>query len=67
MKTWGDLRDLKGLRFEEVCWNWNCCRFTWHVFEESPESYLSPNRRAVWEYLGHRFDITDPLGFVHDS
>ena len=35
---------------------WNCCRFTWQVFEESPESYLSPSRGAVWGYFGHRFD-----------
>ena len=39
LKTSGDLRDLKDLQFE-ICWIWNCCRFTWQVFEESPESYL---------------------------
>ena len=33
-------------------WNWNCCRFTLQVFEESPESYLSPSMGAVWGYLG---------------
>ena len=66
MKTSGDLRDLRDLQFEEICWNWYCCRFTWQVFEESPESYLSPSRGAVWGYLGHRFDITEPLGFVQD-
>ena len=27
-KTLGDLRDLGDLQFEEICWNWNCCRFT---------------------------------------
>ena len=31
-------------------------RFTWQVFEESPESYLSPSRVAVWGYLDGRFD-----------
>ena len=56
MKTSGGLRDLRDLQFEEICWNWNCCRFTWQVFEESPESYLSPSRGAVWGYFGHRFD-----------
>ena len=29
VKTLGDLRDLGDLQFEEICWNWNCCRFTW--------------------------------------
>ena len=27
-----------------------CCRFTWQVFEESPESYLAPSRGAIWGY-----------------
>ena len=45
----------------------NCCRFTWQVFEESPESYLSLSRGAVWGYFVHRFDITEPLGFVQDA
>ena len=41
------LRDLRDLQFE-ICWRWNCCRFTWQVFfEESPESYLSLSRGAV--------------------
>ena len=26
------------------------------VFEEPPESYLSPSRGAVWRYLDGRFD-----------
>ena len=56
VKTSGDLRDLRDLQFEEICWNWNCCRFTWQVFEESPESYLSPSRGVVWGYFDHRFD-----------
>ena len=50
MKTLGDLRDLGDLQFQEICWNWNCCRFTWQVFEGSPESYLAPSRAAVWGY-----------------
>ena len=67
LKTSGDLRDLRDLQFEEICWNWNCCRFTWQVFEESPESYLPPSRGAVWGYFGYRSDITEPLGFVQDA
>ena len=47
VKTLGDLGDLGDLQFEEICCNWNCCRFTWQVFEESPESHLSPSRGAV--------------------
>ena len=48
-KTSGDLRDLRDLQFEEICWKRNGCRFTWQVFffEESPESYLSLSRGAV--------------------
>ena len=42
------LRDLRDLQFEETCWRWNYCRFTWQVFfEEPPESYLSLSRGAV--------------------
>ena len=67
MKTLGDLRDLGDLQFEEICWNWNCCRFTWQVFEESPESYLSPSRGAVWRYLGGSVRYMEPLGFVQDA
>ena len=29
VKTLGGLRDLGDLQFEEICWNWNRCRFTW--------------------------------------
>ena len=49
VKTLGDLGDLQ---FKEICWNWNYCGFAWQVFEESPQSYLSPSRGAVWGYLG---------------
>ena len=59
VKTLGDLGDLQ---FEEICWNLNCCRFTWQVFDESPKSYLSPIRGAVWGYLGGRFDIRSLWG-----
>ena len=57
MKTLGDLRNLGELQFEEICWNWNCCRFAWQVFEESPESYLSPSRGLFGGTLVVRFDI----------
>ena len=33
VKTLGDLRDLGDLQFEEICWNWNCCRFTWQILK----------------------------------
>ena len=66
MKTLGELSDLGDLQFEEIWWNWNCCHFTWQVFEESPESYLSRSRGAVWGYLVVGL-ITEPLGFVQDA
>ena len=66
MKTLGDLRDLGDLQFEETCWNWNCCGYTWQVFKESPDSYLSPSRGTVWGYLVVDL-ITEPLGFVQDA
>ena len=57
VKTSGDLRDFRDLQFEEICWKWNCCCFTWQAFfEESSESYLSLSRGAVWGYFGYRFD-----------
>ena len=62
------LKDLRDLQFEEICWKWICCRFTWQVFFlESPESYLSLSRGAVWGYFGYRSDITESLGFVQDT
>ena len=36
-------------------------------FEESPESYLSLSRGAVWRYFGYRSDITESLGFIQDT
>ena len=33
LRTLGDLRDLGDLQFEEICWNWNCCRFNWQVLK----------------------------------
>ena len=66
MKTLGDLRVLGDLQLEEICWNWNCCRFTWQVFEGSPESYLSASRRLFGVTLMVGL-ITEPLGFVQDA
>ena len=66
MKTLGDSRGLGNLQFEEICWNWNCCRFTWQVFKESPESYLSPSRELFGGTLMVGL-ITEPLGFVQDA
>ena len=69
VKTLRDLRDLGDLQFEKICWNWNCCRFTWQVFEESPESYPSPSGGAVWGYLDVRFDIGSLWGLykMHET
>ena len=24
-----DYQRLEDLKFEDICWNWSCCRFTW--------------------------------------
>ena len=57
VKTLEDSRDLGDLQFEKICWNWNWCRFTWQVFEESLESYLSPSTGRFRGTLVVRFDI----------
>ena len=62
VKTSGDLRDLR--RSVE---NGIVAVLPGKFFEESPESYLSLSRGAVWGYFGYRFDITEPLGFVQDT
>ena len=41
VKTSGDLKDLRDLQFEEICWNWNCRRFTWQVFLKSLRNHTS--------------------------
>ena len=41
VKTSGDLRDLRDLQFEEICWKWNCCCFTWQVFLKSLRNHTS--------------------------
>ena len=28
-----DYQRLGDLKFEEICWNWSCCRFTWQSRE----------------------------------
>ena len=33
VKTLRDLKDLGDLYLEKICWNWNCCRFTWKVLK----------------------------------
>ena len=40
VKTLGGMKDLGYLQFEEICWNWNCCRFTWQVLK-SPRNHTS--------------------------
>ena len=41
VKTSGDLKDLRDVQFEEICWNWNCRRFTWQVFFKSLRNHTS--------------------------
>ena len=33
VKTLGHLRDFGDLQFEEICWNWSCCHFTWQFMK----------------------------------
>ena len=49
VKTSGDLKDLRDLQFEEICWNWNCRRFTWQVFFKSLRNHTS---HQVWGLFG---------------
>ena len=49
MKTLGDLRDSGDLQFEEML-ELESLPFYLASSEESPESYLSPSRGAIWGY-----------------
>ena len=33
MEGMADYRRLGDLQFEEICWNWNFCRFTWQFMK----------------------------------
>ena len=66
VKTLGDLRDLGDLQFEEIYWNWNCCRFTWQVFEEASD-YTSHQVGGLFGGTLVVGLVTEPLGFVQDA
>ena len=66
VKTLGNLRDLGDLQFEEICWNWNCCRFTWQVFE-SLRNHTSHQVGGLFGGTLMVDVITEPLGFVQDA
>ena len=67
MKTSGDLRDLRDLQFEEICWNWNCCRFTRQVFLKSLLNHTSHQVGGLFGGTLVIDLITEPLGFVKDA
>ena len=59
---------LRDLQFEEICWKWNCCRFTRQVFLKSLRNHTSHQVGGLFGgTLVVRFDITEPLGFVQDT
>ena len=60
VKTSGDLRDLRDLEFEEICWNKNCCRFTWQVFFKSLRNH-APHQ------VGGLFGGTLVIGLITES
>ena len=47
-RLWEILRDLGDVHFEEICWSWNCCRFTWQVLK----SLLNHTSHRVGGLLG---------------
>ena len=67
VKTSGDLRDLRDLQFKEICWKWNCCRFTWHVFLKSLRNHTSHQVGGLFRGTSVIGLITEPLGFVQDA
>ena len=67
VKTSGDLKDLRDLQFEEICWNWNCRRFTWQVFLKSLRNHTSHQVGGLFGGTLIIGLITEPLGFVQDT
>ena len=56
MKTSGDLKDLRDLQFEEICLNWNCCRFT--------GKFLKSLRNHTSHQVGGLFGGTLVIGLI---
>ena len=56
VKTLGDSRDLGDLQFEEISWNWKCCRFTWQVLK-SVRNQTSHQVGGCLEVSGDRLDV----------
>ena len=64
VKTSGDLRDLQ---FEEICWNWKCCPFTWQFVYKSLRNHTSHQVGGLFGGASVISLITEPLGFVQDA
>ena len=76
VKTWGDLRDLRDLQIEEICWKWNCCLcflfyrddvLCWLLscpFSSVCFPYLPPISGLIW--FGSVYLVTT-AGFVADQ
>ena len=65
VKTLGDLRDLGDLQFEEICWNWNCCRFTRQVLKNL-RNHASRQVGALFGGTRWSAEYMEPLGLVQD-
>ena len=63
VKTSGDLRDLGDLQFEEICWNWNCFRFTWQVLKNL-RNHTSHRVGGLFGGTRWSAEYTEHLGFV---
>ena len=63
VKTLGDSRDLGDLQFQEICWNWNYCRFTWQVLK-SLRNRISHRVEGLFGGTWRSARYTEPLGLV---
>ena len=48
-----DYQRLGDLKFEEICWNWSCCRFTWEFTKNFWDS-TSYRAGGLFRVLGSR-------------
>ena len=53
-----DYQRLGDLKFEEICWNWSCCRFTWQSRRVSEIA----SRTEQGDWLGYSV-LDDGLSF----
>ena len=68
VKTSGDLKDLGDHRVQEICWNWNRCRFTWQVLK-SLQNRTSHRVGGLFGVPGGRHDTRSLWGLyeMHET